>query len=174
MRLSEQIRNYLEIQFKNENRNAFVYDQLANFCEFRGLNNTAKFFSGEADGEREHAKHIREYINDKSDILNVLPASYDVPVFLDIARINVGSEYEDYFKNALALEELTTQDLTNIYVAAMAENDIMTAEMMLHMIADQREEELAYQTILDRFAIYPASPSRMHDIDIWISETFNG
>ena len=177
MRLSEQIRMLLEAQYKNENRNAFVYDQIANFCEFRGFNNTAKFFSDEADGERGHAKHIKDYINDKSDIINILPASYDVAQFLDVQRISVNQDddtsFENYFKTALALEELTTQELTNIYISAIAENDVMSAEIMLHMVADQKGEELHHQSIIDRFSIYPASPSRNHDIDIWIGETFN-
>ena len=173
MRLSENIRLMLESQYHNETLNSFIYEQLANFCEFRGYNNTAKFFHGEADGERGHAKHILDYINEKSDIIKILPGSYDVLAFSDVAKISDSSEFEDYFKNSLALEEKTTQDLTVIYQAAMGEGDVMSAEIMLHMIASQAEEENHYMSILDRFALYPASPSRGHDIDIWIGETFN-
>jgi len=168
MRLSEQIRMFLEGQYKNEILNSFIYEQIANFCDFRGYNHTAKFFKGEADGERGHAKHILDYVTEKSDILNILPGSYDYLAFSEVAKITVSCEFEDYFRNALAVEEKTTQDLTAIYLAAIAENDIMTAEMMLPMIKDQNEEINHYQTILDRFAIYPASPSRNHDIDVWI------
>lgn len=173
MRLSENIRIMLESQYHNETLNSFIYEQLANFCEFRGYNNTAKFFHGESDGERGHAKHILDYVNDKSDIIKILPGSYDILAFSDIAKIGDSSEFEDYFKNALALEEKTTQDLTAIYQSALGEGDIMSAEMMMHMVADQLGEELHYQSILDRFNLYPASPSRNHDIDIWIGETFN-
>lgn len=168
MRLSEQVRMLLEGQYKNEILNSFIYEQIANFCDFRGFNYTAKFFKDEADGERGHAKHILDYVAEKSDILNILPGSYDYPGFSDTAKITVSTEFEDYFKNALAIEEKTTQDLTALYLAAIAENDIMTAEFMLPMIKEQAGEINHYQTILDRFAIYPASPSRNHDIDVWI------
>ena len=164
MNLSERILSMLNQQYRHEMGNAFRYDQRHGWADFEGFVGTAEFFKQEADGEREHAQKVLNYMLDRSAKPTIEPIAFDEP-----------SNYPELhylFESAMGVEVGTTAALTEIYKAALEEMDIMTVNFMAEMIGLQVEEERTLQTILDRYRNYPASPSREHDIDIWVKENF--
>ena len=164
MNISERILSMLNDQFQRETYNSLRYDQRRGWADFEGFVGTADFFEQEADGEREHAQKVLNYILDRSAKPTIEPISFDEP-----------SNYPELhylFESAMGVEVGTTAALTDIYKAAMEESDIMTVNFMAEMIGYQVEEERTLQTILDRYRNYPASPSRDNDIDAWVKENF--
>lgn len=162
--MSENMLNLFNLQYAHETYNALRYDQRANWCDFNGYNGCAAFYHQEANGEHEHAQKVLEFINDRSSMATIQPINFDEP--------NNWDDLIQLFETAQAVEYDTTRALTAIYSAAMAESDIMAVNWAADMIAKQLDEEREYSTILDRFRNFPASPSRNHDIDVWVLETF--
>ena len=164
MNISERILSMLNEQFRHETYNSLRYDQRRGWAELEGFLGTAAFFKQEADGEREHAQKVLQYIIDRSAKPTIEPISFD--------ESSNYPELHFLFETALPVEMDTTASLTDIYKAALEEMDIMTVNFMAEMIGYQVEEENTLITILDRYRNYPASPSRDHDLDEWIKENF--
>ena len=66
MNLSERILSMLNQQYRHEMGNAFRYDQRHGWADFEGFVGTAEFIKQEADGEREHAQKVLNYMLDRS------------------------------------------------------------------------------------------------------------
>ena len=164
MNLSERILSMLCEQYRHEVANSLRYDQRRGWADFEGFVGTASFFEQEADGERGHAKKVLDYILDRSAKPVIEPVAFD--------EASNFPELQYLFSSAMAIEVGTTASLTEIYKAAFEESDFMTVNFMAEMIGLQVEEERTLQTILDRYRNYPASPSRDHDMDIFVSENF--
>jgi ferritin len=164
MNLSENILLMLNNQWRHEQANSFRYFQRQNWADFYGYVGSAAYYKQEAEGERGHADKILEYINDRSALATFQPIDFDEP--------NNWKDLIDLFSTALEVERDTTARLTAIYVAAMAESDIMTVNLMAEMIEAQKDEENEYQLVLDRFAAYAPAPARNNDLDYFIKENF--
>lgn len=167
-RLSENMRVMLEDQVRHELRNSMIYEQVRAWCEYEGFNNCGEFFKKQAEEEREHFQKIFDYVMDKNDVLNLAPFAFDGVA----VKFGEGA-LRDMFELSMETELGTTIALDAIYKAALESGDFMTSHFALEMVHIQREEENTFQSILDRFNRYPASPSMEHDLDIWIGETFN-
>lgn len=168
-RLNENIRVLLENQYKHEVTNSMIYSQMRAWCDYKGFDNIAEFYKKQAEEEREHADKVYGYIADKSDILNIAPFNFDNPN----PSWSAGDVYS-LFSASLSTEEGTTASLSDIYDTSMNEKDFMTANFIREMIGMQVEEERTFQSLIDRMDRYPPSPSREHDIDLYIKETFLG
>ena len=169
MNLSENILSMLCTQFRHEKSNELRYTQRRAYADYKGFNNIAEFFKKQAEGEAEHAEKVASYIMDRSDVLKIEPLDFLDPS-PDFGSLNVPA----LFESSLIVEQETTASLYAIYAAAMQEGDYMTASWLFSdLIPEQVEEEKIYQSTIDRINAYPACPSRDHDIDVWIGETFN-
>lgn len=166
MNLSENILLMLNEQIRHETKNSLRYYQRYNWAEFYGYIGTAAYYKQEAEGERGHADKILAYINERNALATIQPIEWDEP--------NNWMDLIELFKTSQIVELDTTAKLTAIYDAAFKEQDFMTVNLMAEMIEAQKNEESEAQTILDRFAAFPASPSRNHDLDIWVKENFVG
>jgi ferritin len=168
MRLSENIRLMLEQQFHHELTNSLIYSQLRAWAEYSGFNNVGEFYKRQSQEERDHAELVFSFVQDKNDVLNVAPYTFDNPG----PTFGMGA-LRGLFEASMATELGTTASLQAIYRAAMDEGDFITSEFMLSMIKIQLEEENTFQSILDRFDRFPASPDMEHLLDLWIGETYN-
>lgn len=164
MNLSNTLLSMLSEQFRIESSNYLRYTQRRAWCDFHGLTGLETFFTQEAADETGHAQLVIEYIMDRSGLIKIEPYEYNGP--------GEFAKTIDLFTTALEVEQMTTQSLTNIYQQATREADVMTINFMQKMIDKQIEEEKTYQTILDRYTMYPESPSRDHDFDKWVKKEF--
>jgi ferritin len=169
MRLSENIRSMLELQYKHELRNSLIYTQMRAWSDYKGFNNIAEFYKRQSEEEHGHANKVYEYIADKSDILNVEPFTFD-----NISPPFASGDVYSLFKASMDTELGTTASLCAILDASMNEKDFMTADFIRDMVFIQREEEKTFQQLLDRMDRYPNAPARENDIDLYIKETFLG
>lgn len=163
--LSAVLLDMLQEQFRHETSNALRYVARSSWARMRGLEATADFFSREAKGEYEHADKIRQIIEDRNCALMPEPYSY--------ADSSAFSRFNDLFASAMEVERGTTARLTMIAQAALNDGDLMLFGAIQPMIAEQVEEENLYQTILDRIAARGDDAASVHDVDVWIGETFS-
>jgi len=165
----------LQDQYKHELSNSLRYYARASWASYRGFENTAKYFRKEAEGENGHAEKVREYIEARNEAL--LPEGFK---YEDTSNFQ---NFDDLFTTALAVEQLTTEKLENIYAEAMKTGDYMTSNWLKELIDYQVVEENEYQTIIDRivqrggggnqagaFEAFRKDISAAHDIDVWVGE----
>ena len=150
-------------QYQIETMNAFRYTEMASWARYRGLEGIAGFLAGQAEGERGHAAKVLTYLESRNEKLEIFPFQYQVgSEWLDIDQLMLGAYY---------IEIETTASLYRLHFAADAEGDLMSGQWLMDpagLIKEQVEEENLAQTILDRFAQYPACPGRTHDLDLWV------
>ena len=162
--LSAVLLDLLQEQFRHETANSLRYIARSSYARYRGLEATADFFSREAEGEQEHARVVRSWIEDRNCAVIPEPLTYtDSSSF---------SSYTDLFVSALLVERGTTERLNTLYFTALGECDGMLAIAVQKLLAEQTEEENLYQTILDRIKARGSDAATDHDIDIWIGERF--
>lgn len=173
--LSIQILTLLQKQFKHETSNALRYTARSSWARYRGFEGAADFFEKEAEGELGHAKAVREYIEARNEAVRPEGLSFTDPS-------DFGS-FDVLFTSALAVEQLTTDMLHEIYSQALTIGDYMTTDWVQGLIREQVEEENLYQTIIDRMiqrggggdqvtalSRFNQDPSAAHDIDVWLAE----
>ena len=181
MPLSSNILALLNIQYQHEKYNEHRYLVRSSLADFYGLTGIAKFLRNQADGERDHAMKVFEYIADRNEKIGNTQVEFDSPPEDNML---------DILKGILKIEQDTTAKLNNLYMQANAEGDFMTASWLLTgLIPEQIEEESISQTIIDRYNsrlnintltgnenITMASEvgAALHDIDSWIDEKYNG
>lgn len=181
--LSVSIVNALQNQYVHEVHNSHQYMTRAAWADYYGLENIKKFFEKQAEDEVGHSKIIYNYLIDRGQRIASFMPEIDATFGEDILSV---------FTSAYELENLTTEKLKAIYALAQAETDFMTAGWMLTgLIAEQVEEEDTFMTIVDRIRarlnmsqasnisdgdVMMASEvgAVLHDIDVWIGETYLG
>jgi|WetSurMetagenome_2_1015567.scaffolds.fasta_scaffold702667_1 ferritin len=167
--ISQAMLDRLVEQYAHETCNSLRYFQRSTFAEFRGLDGIASFFKKQAEGERSHADAVFRYVNDRNVQLPIAGLAFPDPDMLP------SSDPVEIFLTAAAIEQRTTAMLQAVLEQARSDRDYLTEQWLLDssgLLKEQVEEENLYQTILDRVASMGDSPSLIHDLDIWIAETF--
>ena len=62
--MNKEILNALNAQIGHEYENYMLYEQASAYCDDRGLDESAKLFRKQADGEQEHARKFTDYVRD--------------------------------------------------------------------------------------------------------------
>lgn len=180
--LSVSVLDALRTQYIHEKHNSHKYMTRACWANYHGLLNIEKFFKNQACDENGHADKIYTYITERGEMID-----HAMPGVDEILPDNLMG----IFSTAFEVELDTTERLKAIYRLAHDEEDYLTAGWMLSgLIAEQVEEEDTFQTIIDRINARlnntPASDfsggasmasepgAALHDIDVWIGETYLG
>jgi ferritin len=158
--ISANILILLQEQFRHEMSNYLRYTARASWARYKGLESTGDFFTSEANGELEHAKTVREFIESRNEAV--------IPETLTYTDSSNFAGFDELFTTALAVERETTDMLNNIYAEAINIKDFQTSVWVQALIAEQTEEENLYQKILDRIAQRGDDTGSVHDIDVWI------
>jgi ferritin len=163
--LSASLLAMLQDQFRHEVSNAMRYFSRSSWARYRGFEATADFFRKQAEDEQSHVERVMDWIEDRN--MALAPSPYAFNEHADWPA------YNDLFITALDIERNTTAKLTAIYQAALAESDLLLLGPVGELLAEQAEEENTIQTILDRITARGTDGAAVHDIDLWIGETFN-
>ena len=131
----------LQRQFNQELGAAHAYLALAAWCDAQNFKGFARYFSKQAEEERQHAQRFMQHLLDRG-VLPVLK-SLDAPTsdfssLLDVAR------------RAKGMEQTNTTGINACYAAALREQDY-PAQVLLHwFISEQVEEEDWADEMVDR------------------------
>lgn len=160
--LSVAILNALQEQYNHEIHNSHRYKTRAAWADYKGLTGIRDFFEKQANDENGHANIIYEYLNDRGYRIGTPLIGIDEVFPEDVRGV---------FESSYDVELDTTERLKNIYALAHGEGDYMTAGWMLTgLIAEQREEEDTFMTIIDRYNVCQND----HLFDVWIKENYLG
>lgn len=142
MKLSPELNAALNEQYAHEIRNMLVYKKIESYFEGIQLKNIAKYFSEQAQHEKEHGDKFLKHINDRAggspELLNI-----EIPNISIISYKTTGVIF-------LEVEESTTASIEEIYDLAIDQKSYVDLPFLLEMLAEQVEEEDSAQHFLAR------------------------
>ncbi len=143
-------------QIKKEYESAFLYLEISDFYQSKGLTGFANWFLCQAKEETEHAMKFFNYLHDNNERA----------VFYSIEPSN--KEYKNYKKpleDSLTHEIYITKSIEQIYELAQNEKDYRTQKFLNWFINEQQEEEDSAQSNLEKMALYGDNPAGLFLLD---------
>ncbi len=154
--LSKEMINALNKQIEEEFFSAHIYLAMGSWCDSQGLSNCAEFMYNHYHEENEHAMKIFRYVNDNGGVA-VVPALKKPAVEY--------SSVQEVFKTAYNHELHITSSIHDLVKMTVAENDFRTNNFLQWFVAEQQEEEITFNKILDKMKIIGGSKSSLHFIE---------
>ena len=154
--LNKKVADLLNDQINKELYSAYLYLDMSNYFERRGLNGFANWYMIQAQEERDHAMLFYRYMQNN-----------DCPVTLGaIAKPDkVFKKDMDVLKAGLEHEEYVTSLINNIYAAALEVHDYRTLQFLDWFVKEQGEEEKNASDILGRFDLFGSDPKSLYALD---------
>ncbi len=137
--MNQEILNALNAQIGHEYENYMLYEQGSAYFDDRGMDEAAKLFRKQADGEMEHARKFTDYIRDARGKV-VIPAIK--------AQKSDFAAGEDVFLAAFEREQETTAKIYALRDMAWKAGDHATFEMLTWFVNEQVEEENLTEKLL--------------------------
>ncbi|MEA3521669.1 MAG: non-heme ferritin [Campylobacterota bacterium] len=142
--LSENLLTKLNTQVTLEFFSSNLYLQMSAWCDYRGLNGSAKFLRAHAAEEMSHMQKIFDYIQDTGAL-----------AIIDIIE-KPDTEFEsikEIFTQTYAHEKMITSQINELVDVALSEKDYSTFNFLQWYVAEQHEEEKLFKSILDKIEI---------------------
>ena len=130
--MNKEILDALNAQIGHEYSNYMLYEQASAYSDDRGLDESAKLFRKQADGELEHARKFTDYVRDSREKV-AIPA---IP-----AQKSDFASGEEVFRAAFEREQETTRKIYALRDLAWKAGDHATFEMLAWFVTEQVEEE---------------------------------
>ncbi len=138
--LSEKIVSLLNDQLVAEQYSSNMYLQMSAWCEDKGLQGASKFFRSHVSEEIEHRDRIVDYMYECDASVRI--GAVEAP------EASYGSLLET-IEAAYKHEQKVTAAIDAIAVEALETHDFNTFNFIQWFIAEQREEEDLFRTVLD-------------------------
>lgn len=143
--MDKKVAQLLNEQVNKEFYSAYLYLDMANFYDDKGLDGFANWFEIQAKEEQDHALLIYKYLHNNSE-----------PVSLD-AIAKPDKEFKtlaDPLTAALEHEKYVTASINTIYAAATAVNDYRTVQFLDWFVKEQGEEEKSSADLITKMELF--------------------
>ncbi len=137
--MNQEVMDLLNAQIGHEYENYMLYEQGSAYFDDRGMDEAAKLFRKQADGEMEHARRFTDYVRDARGKV-VIPAIR--------AQKSDFATGEEVFLAAFEREQETTRKIYAIRDMAWKSGDHATFEMLTWFVNEQVEEENLTEKLL--------------------------
>ncbi len=143
--MDKKVAELLNDQINKEFYSAYLYLDIANYYDDKGLDGFANWYEIQAKEEEDHAMLFYKYLHNN-----------DEPVTLS-AIAKPDKTYSDLnapLKAALEHEKYVTGLINNIYAAAVAANDPRTMQFLDWFVKEQGEEEKNSKDQITKMDLY--------------------
>ena len=143
--MDKKVAQLLNEQVNKEFYSAYLYLDMANFYDDKGLDGFANWFEIQAKEEQDHALLIYKYLHNNSE-----------PVSLD-AIAKPDKEFKtltDPLTAALEHEKYVTASINTIYAAASEVNDYRTVQFLDWFVKEQGEEEKSSADLITKMELF--------------------
>lgn len=143
----------LNEQINKEFYSAYLYLDMSNYFEARGLAGFANWYKVQAQEERDHAMLFYQYLqnNDQKVTLGTI-AQPDKVFKCDM----------DVLKAALGHEEYVTSLINDIYAEAYKAKDFRTMQFLDWFIKEQGEEETNARDMITKMELFGNDPKSLY------------
>ncbi len=142
--LSENILLKLNTQVTLEFFSSNLYLQMSAWCNYKGLNGSAKFLRAHAAEEMSHMQKIFDYIQDTGALAIIKT--------IDKPEVEFDS-LKEIFVQTYKHETMITDQINELVDIALYEKDYSTFNFLQWYVAEQHEEEKLFKSILDKIDI---------------------
>ncbi|GFN46224.1 ferritin [Candidatus Regiella insecticola] len=154
--LQDKIKELLTEQLNLEFSSANLYLQMSAWCCRQGFDGAASFLKAHFQEEIQHMQRLVDYLND-----------HDVSFTIkDITVAPVESKsLAEIFEQAYQHECCNTKKINELVWIAMDLKDASTFHFLQWYVAEQREEEKLFKSILDKFKLIGESSGDLLLVD---------
>ena len=151
--LNKKVSDLLNEQINKELYSAYLYLDMNNYFDKRGLAGFANWYMIQAQEERDHAMLIYKYMqnNDCPIKLNAI-AMPDKKYKKDMDVLKAGLEHEEY----------VTASIHTIYDAAYKVKDFRTMQFLDWFVKEQGEEETNARDLITKMELFGADPKSLY------------
>jgi ferritin len=156
MKISSQMEKAINDQIAYEASAINAYVAMGSWCERTGYDGSAAFYFQQAIEENTHMLKFVHYLNN-ADAEAIIPA-------IEKPRGKFDS-LESTFQAALKSEQTVTKLIKDLVDIADKEQDRSTFLFLQWFVSEQMEEEILFQTVLQRFEILGREKLSVYQID---------
>lgn len=151
--LNKKVAELLNNQINKELYSAYLYLDMNNYFETRGLDGFANWYMIQAQEERDHAMLFYQYLqnNDCAITLEAI-AKPDKTFKSDMDVLKAGLEHEEY----------VTSLINNIYAEAYAAKDFRTMQFLDWFVKEQGEEETNARDMITKMELFGNDPKSLY------------
>ena len=135
----------LNEQINKELYSAYLYLDMANFYNEKGLDGYSNWYEIQAKEEQDHAMLMYQYLHNNNQKVTLEAIAKPDKVFNTLM---------DPLKMALEHEEYVTSLINNIYVAADEVNDYRTKQFLDWFVKEQGEEEKNSNDMITKMELF--------------------
>jgi len=159
--LTKKVEKALNKQIALEGYASLLYLSMASWCDYEGLEGSAKFMHRQSEEEHEHMMRIFHYISEM-DGHALTPAMKQPPhKFESIVKL---------FEEVYAHEQKVTKSIHDLVALASDEKDHTTFNFLQWYVEEQREEEALMRSIMDKIKLIGDGPQSLYYIDMEIEK----
>ncbi len=130
--LNKEIYNLINSQINKELFSAYLYLEIANYFNEKGLPGFAAWYTKQSEEEVEHAMKFNAYVYQQGERVVLEAINKPVVEF---------KNYREALKAALEHEKKVTSWINDIYALAVKQGDFRTQKFLDRFISEQTEEE---------------------------------
>ena len=151
--INKKVADLLNEQINKELYSAYLYLDMNNYFQGRGLNGFANWYMIQAQEERDHAMLIYKYLqNNDCPITLTAIAQPDKKFKKDMDVLKAGLEHEDY----------VTASIHTIYDAAYKVKDFRTMQFLDWFVKEQGEEETNARDMITKMELFGTDPKSLY------------
>ena len=146
----------LNDQINKEFYSAYLYLDIANFYDDKGLDGFANWYQVQAQEERDHAQLFNQYLLNNGEAVELEAIDKpDAP----------GADAMALLKAGYAHEQLVTSLIHEIYGAAYEAKDFRTMQFLDWFVKEQGEEEKNADDMLKKYDLYGSDPKGLYSLN---------
>lgn len=151
--IDKKVTELLNDQINKEFYSAYLYLDMSNYFERRGLDGFANWYKIQAQEERDHAMLFYQYMQNNDCHVALLGiAQPDKEFKCDMDVLKAGLEHEEY----------VTSLINNIYAAAYEVKDFRTMQFLDWFIKEQGEEETNARDMITKMELFGNDPKSLY------------
>ena len=151
--LNPNVHQLLNAQINKEFYSAYLYLEISNYFEERGLDGFANWYKVQAQEERDHAMLFFTYLqNNNAKVTLDAIAKPDVKLEADMDALTASLNHELY----------VTSLINDIYAAAYEVKDFRTMQFLDWFVKEQGEEEENANDLISKMELFGSDPKSLY------------
>lgn len=151
--MDKKVAELLNEQINKEMYSAYLYLDIANYYDAKGLDGFANWYEIQAKEEMDHALLFYRYLHNNGEAVTFAAIAKPDKTFSDLMQpLTAALEHEEY----------VTSLINAIYAAAIAVNDFRTTQFLDWFIKEQGEEEKNSADQITKMELYGEDPRSLY------------
>ena len=151
--MDKKVHELLNQQINKEFYSAYLYLDISNYFDAKGLDGFANWYMIQAQEERDHAMLFYQYLQNESQTVTLDAIAKPDKVFTcDMDVLKAGLEHEQY----------VTSLINDIYAAAYEVKDFRTMQFLDWFVKEQGEEETNANDMITKMELFGSDPKSLY------------